>query len=55
LGEHNEAVLGGILGLSADDLAALEADGIIGTIPISTIPIAGRPSGAPSDQKKASP
>jgi crotonobetainyl-CoA:carnitine CoA-transferase CaiB-like acyl-CoA transferase len=33
LGQHNEAVLCGLLGLSADELAALEADGVIGTRP----------------------
>jgi crotonobetainyl-CoA:carnitine CoA-transferase CaiB-like acyl-CoA transferase len=33
LGQHNEAVLGGWLGLSADELQALEAAEIIGTRP----------------------
>jgi crotonobetainyl-CoA:carnitine CoA-transferase CaiB-like acyl-CoA transferase len=33
LGQHNERVLGGVLGLSPADLAALEADGVIGTRP----------------------
>jgi crotonobetainyl-CoA:carnitine CoA-transferase CaiB-like acyl-CoA transferase len=33
LGEHNERVLGGLLGLSKAELAALEADGVIGTRP----------------------
>jgi len=33
LGRDNEQVLCGILGLSADDLAALEAEGVIGTRP----------------------
>jgi crotonobetainyl-CoA:carnitine CoA-transferase CaiB-like acyl-CoA transferase len=33
LGQHNEAVLGGLLGLSAEAMAALEARGIIGTRP----------------------
>lgn len=33
LGEHNEQVLGGILGLTAEELAALTADGVIGTRP----------------------
>ena len=30
LGEHNEEVLGGILGLGADEMAQLRADGVIG-------------------------
>lgn len=34
LGQHNEAILGGRLGLSADDLAALEAADVIGTRPL---------------------
>jgi crotonobetainyl-CoA:carnitine CoA-transferase CaiB-like acyl-CoA transferase len=33
LGQHNEEVLCGMLGLSADELAALEANGVIGTRP----------------------
>ena len=33
LGQHNEPVLCGILGLSADELRELEADGIVGTRP----------------------
>ena len=33
LGQHNREVLGGLLGLSDDELAALESDGIIGTRP----------------------
>jgi crotonobetainyl-CoA:carnitine CoA-transferase CaiB-like acyl-CoA transferase len=33
LGQHNRDVLGGILGLDDEKLAALEADGIIGTRP----------------------
>jgi crotonobetainyl-CoA:carnitine CoA-transferase CaiB-like acyl-CoA transferase len=36
LGQHNEAVLGGVLGLSADELASLAAAGVIGTEPISS-------------------
>jgi len=32
-GQHNEQVLGGILGLSSDELDALEAEGIIGKRP----------------------
>jgi hypothetical protein len=31
LGEHNAEVLGGVLGMGAAEVAALEADGIIGT------------------------
>jgi len=34
LGEHNSYVLGDLLGLSGQDIAALEAQGIIGTRPI---------------------
>jgi crotonobetainyl-CoA:carnitine CoA-transferase CaiB-like acyl-CoA transferase len=33
LGQHNESVLCGILGLSPDELGALEAEGVIGTRP----------------------
>ena len=33
LGQHNETVLSGILGLSADELRELEAEGVIGTRP----------------------
>ncbi|MCH8133571.1 MAG: CoA transferase, partial [Myxococcales bacterium] len=33
LGQHNEAVLCGILGLSLDELHGLEDDGVIGTRP----------------------
>jgi benzylsuccinate CoA-transferase BbsF subunit len=33
LGEHNQDVLGGLLGLSAAEIAALEAEGVIGTRP----------------------
>ena len=32
-GEHNERVLGGVLGLSPDELRELEAEGVIGTRP----------------------
>jgi len=35
LGEHNEAVLGGLLGLSEDEIAALERDGLIGKEPLA--------------------
>ena len=34
LGQHNESVLGGILGLSSDELRDLEAEGVIGTRPV---------------------
>ena len=34
-GEHNAEVLGGVLGLSGDELAALEADHVIGREPIN--------------------
>jgi len=33
LGEHNERVLGGLLGLTKEELSRLEADGVIGTRP----------------------
>jgi crotonobetainyl-CoA:carnitine CoA-transferase CaiB-like acyl-CoA transferase len=33
LGQHNEAVLGGLLGLSAEELRSLEDAEIIGTRP----------------------
>ena len=33
LGQHNQRVLGALLGLGADELRALEADGVIGTRP----------------------
>ena len=34
LGQHNHEVLGGRLGLTPDELATLEADGLIGTRPL---------------------
>jgi crotonobetainyl-CoA:carnitine CoA-transferase CaiB-like acyl-CoA transferase len=34
LGQHNRQILGGLLGLTDDELDSLEADGIIGTKPI---------------------
>jgi crotonobetainyl-CoA:carnitine CoA-transferase CaiB-like acyl-CoA transferase len=36
VGEHNDEVLGGLLGLNDDDLAALTAAGIIGDRPAGT-------------------
>jgi crotonobetainyl-CoA:carnitine CoA-transferase CaiB-like acyl-CoA transferase len=33
LGQHNDAVLRTMLGLSRDELGALEAEGVIGTRP----------------------
>jgi crotonobetainyl-CoA:carnitine CoA-transferase CaiB-like acyl-CoA transferase len=36
LGEHNEDILSGLLGLTADEIAQLGQDGIIGTRPAST-------------------
>lgn len=36
LGQHNGAVLGGVLGLGAEELARLEASGVIGTEAIPT-------------------
>ncbi len=36
LGEHNDAVLGGLLGLSAQRLAELAADGVLVSEPIPT-------------------
>ena len=36
LGEHNHYVLGELLGLSAQEIATLEAQGIIGTRPVGT-------------------
>jgi crotonobetainyl-CoA:carnitine CoA-transferase CaiB-like acyl-CoA transferase len=33
IGQHNERVLCGILGLSSDELRALEAEGVVGTRP----------------------
>ena len=34
LGQHNDHVLGGLLGLSADELAALQDKGVIGDWPL---------------------
>ena len=33
MGQHNEQVLGGVLGLSPEELHDLEADGVTGTRP----------------------
>jgi crotonobetainyl-CoA:carnitine CoA-transferase CaiB-like acyl-CoA transferase len=33
LGEHNEYILGSILGMSKDDIISLQQEGIIGNIP----------------------
>ena len=38
LGEHNHYVLGELLGLSDEDIATLEAQGIIGTRPVGAAP-----------------
>jgi benzylsuccinate CoA-transferase BbsF subunit len=38
LGEHNHYVLGNLLGLSAQDIATLETQGIIGTRPVGADP-----------------
>jgi crotonobetainyl-CoA:carnitine CoA-transferase CaiB-like acyl-CoA transferase len=35
LGEHNREVLGGLLGLDDDELAGLEAETVIGTVPLA--------------------
>ena len=35
VGQHNDEVLGGLLGLTADELASLTADRLIGTKPFS--------------------
>ncbi len=38
LGQHNHEVLGGLLGLSDDELAALEEEGVIASEPILPVP-----------------
>ena len=38
LGEHNEAVFSGILGLSSEEIRALEAQGVIGDQPVVARP-----------------
>ena len=38
LGQHNHEVLGGLLGLSDDELAALEEEGVIATKPNLPVP-----------------
>ncbi len=53
LGQENAAVLGGILGLSAAEIAALEAEGIIGA---SAVPAEARkPRSAPARGKEELP
>jgi benzylsuccinate CoA-transferase BbsF subunit len=37
LGEHNEYILGQLLGLSGEEIAALERDGVIGRIPVAAV------------------
>jgi len=39
LGEHNEEILGGLLGLSAEEIAQLEREGITGRVPGPQAPI----------------
>jgi crotonobetainyl-CoA:carnitine CoA-transferase CaiB-like acyl-CoA transferase len=34
LGQHNDEVLGGVLGLSDDEIRGLRADGVIGDRPV---------------------
>ncbi|MBM3226046.1 MAG: CoA transferase [Candidatus Tectomicrobia bacterium] len=46
LGEHNTYVLGTLLGLSSEEMAALEAQGIIGTRPLGAAEASVLPSAA---------
>jgi crotonobetainyl-CoA:carnitine CoA-transferase CaiB-like acyl-CoA transferase len=36
-GEHNNWVLGSLLGLTSDEIAALEAEGVIAAVPDATV------------------
>jgi crotonobetainyl-CoA:carnitine CoA-transferase CaiB-like acyl-CoA transferase len=44
LGEHNELVLAGVLGLSPREIDRLRADGVIGTEPVVATPAASAPA-----------
>jgi len=37
-GEHNEEILGGLLGLSREEIARLEAEGVVGRAPVNARP-----------------
>ncbi len=36
LGEHNELILGSLLGMSREEISRLEEEGVIGTVPLVT-------------------